>query len=71
MELVVAVQSLANNARCIGCGATYAFCEKLRKQNTDLSAPPWMGCCAMGTNMCVSTHRHCRGMIQGIINGTR
>jgi hypothetical protein len=36
-------------APCMGCGATRAFCDALREQNTDPSAPGF-GCCGCAYN---------------------
>jgi hypothetical protein len=50
-------EAIENDARCDGCGATRALCEKLRRENTDPTAPPWFGCCAreMGLVPCHHT----------------
>lgn len=49
-------QAIQDDARCEGCGATLAFCKAQRGK--DPTAPEWLGCCAMGTDL-----RPCRHFV--------
>lgn len=46
---------LRQDAPCVGCGATLAFCEA--QQGKDPKAPEWFGCCVIGTGMSPCEHR--------------
>lgn len=48
-------KDIAEQAECEGCGATLAACKANRGK--DPTAPPWFGCCAIGTAMAPCSHR--------------
>jgi hypothetical protein len=50
-------EDIAGQAECAGCGTTLEECKRLAAANTDPTAPPWFGCCAMGTAMGPCDHR--------------
>jgi len=50
-------EDIAGQAECEGCGTTLEECNRLAAENTDPTAPPWFGCCAMGTAMGPCSHR--------------
>jgi hypothetical protein len=42
-------QYIKDMAPCTSCRASRRECDRLRETNTDPTAPPWFGCCAVGT----------------------
>jgi hypothetical protein len=48
-------QAIEQDAPCVGCGSTRASCQANRGK--DPTAPPWFGCCAMGTALGPCQHR--------------
>jgi hypothetical protein len=49
-------REIEEQARCKGCGTTLADCRRIREQNTDPTAPDWLGCCAIGNPPGPCTH---------------
>lgn len=50
-------KDIGEQAECEGCGTTLEECKRLAASNTDPTAPPWFGCCAMGSALGPCSHR--------------
>jgi len=61
-------REVRNQARCIGCGATLAECDRAREQNTDPTAPDWLGCCAIGNPPGPCTHEEDPTAVRRLLN---
>jgi hypothetical protein len=56
-------QEITAEAPCEGCGGTLDRC----KAGKDLTAPPWFGCCARGTDMRPCNHVPDQGRLWALL----